>query len=168
MCSPDQTRSTVWKPPFTDPWLATFRRSYRATPAWWPPPPHPTHPDLILTPFLTRFRPEFDPILTSWGDLGSKLGQIQVEIGSERGSKSGRGEWGVGVGVVRPEWLCSSSKSCDPWLKEHFGESRVLYVGVYHSKSLDYDINSPRCFDVMHMKSLQNSIPPEFSDVMIT
>ena len=51
------------------------------------PPPHQTPftpPD--FDPFLTRFRPEFDPILTSWSDLGSKLGQIQVEIGSERGS----------------------------------------------------------------------------------
>ena len=50
---------------------------------------------------------------SSWGDLGSKLGQIQVEIGSKRGSKSGRGEWGLGVGVIKPEWLCSSSKSWD-------------------------------------------------------
>ena len=27
--------------------------------------------------------------------------------------------------------------------------------------------NSPRIFDVMHMKSLRKIIPPEFSDVMI-
>ena len=61
---------------------------------------NPTCPDPIFwTPFLTRFRPEFDPILTSWGNLGSKLGQIQVEVGSERGSKSGWAEWDVGVGV---------------------------------------------------------------------
>ena len=30
-----------------------------------------------------------------------RVGQIQVEIGSERGSKSGRGEWGLGVGGHR-------------------------------------------------------------------
>ena len=40
-------------------------------------------------------------MLTSWGDLGSELGQIQVKIGSGRGSKSGRGEWGLGVGVIQ-------------------------------------------------------------------
>ena len=78
-----------------------------------PDDPHPrSHPDPIWTPFLTRFRPEVDLVVTSWGDLGSKLGQIQVEIGSERGSKSGRGEFGVGV--IGPQWLCSSSKSCEP------------------------------------------------------
>ena len=131
---------------------------------------HSPRPD--LDPFLTRSWPAFDPILTSWGDLGSttqraqrskkfeisseienferdwkfrashpprpyflcwnrdveieiferdqkfrsrskfsseieffwslgplgKSGQIQVEIGSERGSKSGRDEWGFGGG----------------------------------------------------------------------
>ena len=33
---------------------------------------------------------------------------------------------------------------------------------------LDDDINSPRIFDVMHMKSLRKLIPPDFLDVMIT
>ena len=72
------------------------------------PTPKPHSPEPDLTPFLTRFRPEFDPILTSWGDLGSKSGQIQIEIGSERGSKSGRGEWGLGSA-----WHRSPLKSRD-------------------------------------------------------
>ena len=59
---------------------------FEATPDWMTPTPKPPHPDPILTPLLPRFRPEFDhPIFTSWGDLVSKLGQIQVEIGSEGG-----------------------------------------------------------------------------------
>ena len=63
-----------------------------------PPPPNPTHPDPMWTPSLTRFRPEFDPSLTPNRPKRSELGQIQVNIGSERGSKSGRGEWDLGVG----------------------------------------------------------------------
>ena len=53
--------------------VATFRKSYRATPAWMTPTPKPHSPQRDLTPFLTRCWPEFDPILTSSGDLGSKL-----------------------------------------------------------------------------------------------
>ena len=70
------------------------------------PQTNPTRPDPIQTPFLTQFRPEFDPILTPNRPKRSESSQIQVEIGSERGSESGRGD--LGVGVMRPEWLCSS------------------------------------------------------------
>ena len=37
-----------------------------------------------------------------------------------------------------------------------------------HSKRQDYEANSPRFFDVTHMKSLRTIIPQEFPDVMIT
>ena len=73
-----------------------------------PHPQSPLTPTRFGPPSLTRFRPEFDPSLTPNRPKRSELGQIQVNIGSERGSKSGRGEWGLGVGVIRPEWLCSS------------------------------------------------------------
>ena len=71
------------------------------------PKPRSPRPDSD-PPFLTRFRPEFDPILTPNRSKRAELGQIQVKIGSERGSESGRGERGLGMGVIRPEWLCSS------------------------------------------------------------
>ena len=49
-----------------------------------------THPDLILTPFLTRFRPEYDPLLNPKSPqevrIGSNSGQNRVR----KGSKSGR------------------------------------------------------------------------------
>ena len=51
---------------------------------------------------------------------------------------------------------------------EHLGKERNGLGKAYHSKRLDYDINFPEYFDVMHMKSSQKLIPPEFSDVMIT
>ena len=45
----------------------------------------------------------------------------------------------------------------------------VLWIkGYYHSKRLDYDINSPRIFWCDAHEILQKTIPPEFSDVMIT
>ena len=65
-------------------------------------------------PFTAKTSPLFGEnalVLTSWGDLGSELGQIQVEIGSERGSKYGPGGVGFGVGVIRPEWLCSPERA---------------------------------------------------------
>ena len=89
------------------PGLTTFRRSYRATSTLWPPPPNPTHPDPILAPFL----PEVKAVLTSLGDLGSKLGRIQVQIGSRRGSGC------VGfAGGVHPGWSGSLCRSCKPRL----------------------------------------------------
>ena len=82
--------------------VATFRRSYRATPAWMTPPPNPTHPDPILTLLLTRFSPELDPSLTPNEGLIAPRAQNYVNFGSKsgprRGSKSGRvsGAWGWG------------------------------------------------------------------------
>ena len=81
-----------------------------------PKPPSP-QPDFDL---LTRFRPEFDPILTPNRQKRSKLGQIQVRIGSEGGSKSGQGE-GEGLGVGSSGWsgsvAPSNSKICNPRIK---------------------------------------------------
>ena len=48
---------------------------------------------------LKFFRPDFDLKLTYNFDL--KLGRFGVKIGSGRGSKSGWGEWGWGVGVIQ-------------------------------------------------------------------
>ena len=84
---------------------------------WWPPHPHPIHPDPILTPFrpeldpiLTPFRPEFDPILTS-------IGQIQVEIRSK------------GITVEILGLIHATDLALGEWLLWWFSWSRGVKIG---------------------------------------
>ena len=89
------TRTTTTTPRF-----ATFRRSYGATRAWWPPPSVPTHPDPILTPFLTRFDLNSTWILTPNRDLlgrfgGQNSGRIQGQTRVRKGVRIGSGVSGV-------------------------------------------------------------------------
>ena len=79
--------------------FAIFRRSYRATPTPVTPHPHTPLTPTRFDPFLTRFWPEFDPILTLNRPKRSKSGQIQVKIKPKRGQNrvGVSGVWGWGV-----------------------------------------------------------------------
>ena len=88
-------------------------------PLWpgWPQRTNPTHPDPIWTPFLTRFRPEFDPILTRNCPKRSELGQQAVgKYGrtvvrvypAECGEQLGRGPLKIGSSkslVLKSFWV---------------------------------------------------------------
>ena len=73
--------------------VATFWGATEPLRSGWPPPPNPTHPDPILTPFLTRFRPELDP-------LGARIV-----------SNSGQNRWSGRSGSVAPSKSCNSMDS---------------------------------------------------------
>ena len=55
--------------------------------------------------------PEFDPIMTPNRPKWSKLGRLLVKVGSQRGPRSGRADWGfvgrqdVGYGVTGGGWM---------------------------------------------------------------
>ena len=117
------------------------------------PKPHSPRPD--FDPFLTRFRTEFDPISTPNRPKRSESGQIQVEIGSERGSKSGRGEWGLGVGV-HPGRSGSAAPSNSPLqtpsaigseiARPYLGLSRIhTQVGLLNRFDLNHLVSSRLC-----------------------
>ena len=96
-------RLPSWKPPFCEPQknrVKTFRGATEPSqpdlPLWTRPPPNPS--------FRTRFRPDFDPILTRFqARIRSKSGLIRVRNEGFGGGRVQRG---------RSAWegsVCSSS-----------------------------------------------------------
>ena len=90
---------------------ATFRGATEPLRPDDPPPPNPTHPDPILTPFQTRFRPEIDPILTP--NRAIFWGQNWVKFRSKSGQKGGRNRVGVsGVCRVHAKGVVLCERTC--------------------------------------------------------